>query len=144
MNSKGVVQMTVKLTTYDDIYTLFITNCNSESLMLPNTTEKQYDAIRNAVILYNNRMRDNIVCDDDIESVDRELNHDEQLVIAHFIRLTILKNTRTYKNSIFTTFTQEIGVRNINAQLSSLRDEIKDEEDTIDMLIFNMIDESIM
>lgn len=112
--------------------------------MLPNTDEKQYDAIRNAVMLYNNRMRDSIVCDDDAEVVDRELDYDEQLVIAHFIRLTILKNTRTYKNSIFTTFTQEIGVRNINAQLSSLRDEIKNEEDTIDMLIFNMIDESIM
>lgn len=136
--------MATKLTTYDEIYTIFITNCNSDGLMLPNTDEKQYDAIRNAVMLYNNRMRDNIVCDDDTEVVDRELDYDQQLVIAHFIRLTILKNTRTYKNSIFTTFTQEIGVRNINAQLSSLRDEIKNEEDTIDMLIFNMIDESIM
>ena len=104
--------MTTKLTTYDEIYMTFITNCNSDGLMLPGTEQKQYDAIRNAVMLYNNRIRDDIVCDDDTETVDRELNYDEQLVIAHFIRLTVLKNTRTYKNSIFTTFTQEIGVRN--------------------------------
>lgn len=132
------------MTTYDELYTLFITNCNTENLMLPRTIGQQYDAIKNAVMLYNNRLRDDIKCDDEAEIVNRELNDDKKLVIAHFIRLTVLKNTRTFKNSIFTTFTQEIGVRNINAQLNSLKDEIKNEERTIDMLIFNMIDESIM
>lgn len=136
--------MADKTTTYDEIYGLFIVNCRTENLELPSTPEQQYDVIKNAVMLFNNRMRDNIKCDDDLEVVNRQLTDDEKLVIAHYIRLTLLKNLRTYKNSIFTTFTQEIGVRNVNAQLNSLKDEIADEQDTINMLIFNMSDESIM
>lgn len=136
--------MATQTTTYDDIYQLFKTNCNAEGLMMPRTTEQQYDVIKNAVMLYNNRLRDDLKCDDEFEVISRILNDDEQLIIAHFMRLTLLKNMRTYKNSIFTTFTQEIGVRNVNAQLNSLKDEIEQEENTIDMLIFNMINETIM
>ena len=132
------------MTTYDELYTLFTTNGNTVNLMLPKSVNQQYDAIRNAVMLFNNRLRDNLQCNDETEAVNRELSDDEKLVIAHYIRLTLLKNTRTFKNSIFTTFTQEIGVRNINAQLSSLKDDIENEESTIDMLIFHMTDESIM
>lgn len=132
------------MTTYDELYTLFTTNGNTVNLMLPKSVDQQYDAIRNAVMLFNNRLRDNLQCNDETETVSRELSDDEKLVIAHYIRLTLLKNTRTFKNSIFTTFTQEIGVRNINAQLSSLKDDIENEESTIDMLIFHMTDESIM
>ena len=132
------------MTTYDELYSLFMTNCFSDNLMLPRTVEQQYDVIQNAVMLFNNRLRDSLECDNEKEIISRELNSDEKLVIAHFIRLTLLKNVRTFKNSIFTTFTQEIGVRNINAQLNSLKDEIEKEENTIDMLIFNMTDENIM
>lgn len=132
------------MTTYDELYTLFTTNGNTVNLMLPKSVDQQYDAIRNAVMLFNNRLRDNLQCNDETEAVNRELSDDEKLVIAHYIRLTLLKNTRTFKNSIFTTFTQEIGVRNINAQLSSLKDDIENEENTIGMLIFHMTDESIM
>ena len=132
------------MTTYDELYEIFITNCNADGLMMPRTPEQQYNVIRNAVMLYNNKLRDDIECDDELETVDRTLTHDQQLIIAHLIRLTLLKNVRTYKNSIFTTFTQEIGVRNVNAQLISLKSEIEDEEKTIGMLIFNMTDESIM
>ena len=136
--------MTAEKTSYDDIYQVFITNCNTVALMMPKTIEQQYDAIRNAVMLYNNRMEDNLRLNDELEVVDRLLTNDELLIIAHYIRLTVLKNTRTYKNSIFTTFTQEIGVRNINSQLNSLRDEIEEENKTIDMLIFNISDPGIM
>lgn len=132
------------MTTYDELYEVFIVNCRADGLMLPRTDEQKYNVIRNAVMLFNNRLRDSLVCDDDMETINRELNDDEKLIIAHYIRLTLLKNVRTYKNSIFTTFTQEIGVKNINAQLSSLKDEIAEEKHTISMLIFHMTDESIM
>lgn len=112
--------------------------------MLPRTTEQQYDAIRNAVMLFNNRLRDNLQCDDELEIVNKSLPDDHKLIIAHYIKLTLLKNVRTYKGSIFTTFTQEIGVRNINAQLNSLKDDIEKQEKTIDMMIFNMDEGSIM
>ena len=132
------------MTTYDELYEVFIVNCRGEGSSMPITTEQIYNNIKNAVLLFNNRFRDNLQCNDDAETFSRKLSGDELLVIAHFIRLTVLKNNRTYKNSIFTTFTKEIGVRNIGAQLNSLKDEIEAEERTIKQLIFNMTDESIM
>ena len=132
------------MTTYDELYTLFITNYSSDGLFLPRTVEQQYNTIKNAVMLFNNRIRDNLICDDSTETVNRELSDDEKLIIARLIRLTLLRNTRTFKNSMFDTFTKEIGVKNINAQLNSLKDEIDAEESAISMLIFNMTDESIM
>lgn len=132
------------MTTYDELYTLFVTNYSTDGLFLPRTVEQKYNVIANAVMLFNNRLRDNLTCDDETEVVSRALSDDEKLVIARLIRLTLLRNTRTFKNSMFDTFTKEIGVKNINAQLSSLKDDIEAEESAISMLIFNMIDESIM
>ncbi len=132
------------MTTYDELYSLFITNGNIEKLMMPKGVGQQYDAIRNAVMLFNNRLRDDVVCDDASETVDRELTDDEKLIIAHYIKLTLLRNTRTFKNSMFTTFTQEIGVKNINVQLSSLKNDIESQEKLIDMLIFNMQEDTVM
>lgn len=132
------------MTTYDEIYEIFIVNCRADNISMPTTETQIYNTIKNAVILFNNRLREDITCDNTTETVNRKLNHDEVLVIAHYMRLTLLKNNRTYKNSIFTTFTQEIGVRNIGTQLNSLKDEIENEEKTIGRLIFNMSNESIM
>ncbi len=132
------------MTTYDELYSLFVTNGNIEKLMMPKGVGQQYDAIKNAVMLFNNRLRDDVVCDDTSETVDRELTDDEKLIIAHYIKLTLLRNTRTFKNSMFTTFTQEIGVKNINVQLSSLKNDIESQEKLIDMLIFNMQEDTVM
>ena len=132
------------MTTYDEVYKFFIVNCRTDSLMLPSTPEQQYDAIRNAVLIFNNKLRDTLSCDDDTELFSRKLDGDEILLISHLLRLTVIKNTLTFKNGIFTTFTKEIGVKNINTQLSSLRDEIKMEEESINSIIFNMLDDSIM
>lgn len=132
------------MTTYDELYSLFMHNTSTVSLMLPRTIEEQYEAIKNGVMLFNNMLRDELVCNDETETISRDLTDDEKLIIAHYIRLTILKNTKTFKNSLFTTFTQEIGLRNINAQVNSLKDDIENEEKTISKLIFNMSDEDIM
>lgn len=132
------------MTTYDELYTLFTTNYSSDGLFLPKTTEQQYNVIKNSVMLYNNRLRENLICDDSTETISGDVSDDKKLIIARFIRLTLLRNTRTFKNSMFDTFTKEIGVKNINSQLSSLKDDIETEENAISMLIFNMTDESIM
>lgn len=136
------------MTTYDDIYTLFMANCSMEGLMLPKNEEQMYDAIKSAVKHYNNRLRTNLKCDDANELIvteDREsLSDDAQLIIAHFMRLTLLNNALSYKNTIFTTFTKEIGVRNINSQTRSLMEMIKNAEERIDFLIFQADESSIM
>lgn len=130
-------------TKYDEVYQLFIDNVWVEGIDLPQTPEQIYNTIHNAVKLYNNRLRDSVTCDDTNEQFDRQLNDDQMLIMAHYLRLTLLKNNRTYKNAIFDTFTKEVGYKNIKAQLDSLDEEIKNEEKTIDFIIFNA-DESVI
>lgn len=131
-------------TSYDEIWELFLTNVWVEGTDLPETKDGIYLAIGNAVKLYNNKLRDNLICSNTLEEVNRKLNDDELLIIAHYIRLTLLKNQLTFKNSIFDTFTKEIGYKNIGVQLRSLREEIDSEEKTINGLIFNADDSEIM
>lgn len=136
--------MKIIFTSYDDIYQLFLNNIKVEDIDLPDTDPGRYNLIHNAVNLFNNRLRDNLACNDEIETVTRELNNDELLIIIHFMRLTLLKNLLTYKNSIFNVFTKEIGVKNITAQVNSLEFEINNEENIIDQIIFNSDDSTIM
>lgn len=129
--------MTTNITSYDEIYTEFITNCKTDDINLPNTTEKIYDAIRSAVKHFNVRLGDNLKCDDLSESVDRELGDFEILLLAHYLRLTFLKNQLTYSTSLWQPFARDIGLKNYQSQVKSLEFLIEDEKNTIERLIMN-------
>lgn len=131
------------MTSYDNFYQVFIDNCRTEDINLPSFGEQQINAVTNAIRLYNNRIIDIgtlIVADEINELVDRVVTDNELMIVAHFIRLVFLKNQRTYKNTVLTPFTKEMGVRNVSAQINSLKDEIKEQETFIESLIFNAYD----
>ena len=132
------------MTTYDVIYTNFITNTKMDSIDLPQTAQGKYDIIKNAVMLYNNRFRTSITCDDLTESLNIALTEDQLLIVGQYMRITCLRNNLTYKNSIFNTFTKEIGVKFIDAQVNKLENEIKDCNNMIDFISFNSSEYDIM
>ena len=139
------------MTTYDDVYQLFISTSSFEGLMLPKNEEQMYDLIQSAVTFYNSRTGENIQVNeqDEIlfsgeEGSPEALDNHKVLIIANYMRLIVLNNTLSYKNSIFTTFTKEIGVRNINSQTRSLQTMIESQKETIDNLFFYADDGSIM
>ena len=131
-------------TTYNEVYTNFITNTKMDSIDLPQTNRGKYDLIRNAVMLYNNRFRTSIICDDLTEMLSITLTEDQLLIIGQYMRITCLRNNLTYKNSIFNTFTKEIGVKFIDAQVNKLENEIIDCNNMIDSIVFNADDSEIM
>lgn len=131
-------------TTYDQVYTNFITNTKMDSIDLPQTNQGKYDLIRNSVMLYNNRFRASITCDDLNEVLSITLTEDQLLIIGQYMRITCLRNNLTYKNSIFNTFTKEIGVKFIDAQVNKLENEIVDCNNMIDSIVFNADDSEIM
>lgn len=112
-------------------------------MFLPDADE-QYEAIRNAVALYNNRLSMSIVCDDITETVDRVLSDSEKLIIANYIKLVLLRNVHTFKSSILYTFTKEVGVKDVQAQLKAAQFDVQSQEEVIDRLIFYNDDSSIM
>lgn len=131
-------------TTYNQVYTNFITNTKMDSIDLPQTNQGKYDLIRNSVMLYNNRFRASITCDDLNEVLSITLTEDQLLIIGQYMRITCLRNNLTYKNSIFNTFTKEIGVKFIDAQVNKLENEIIDCNNMIDSIVFNADDSEIM
>jgi hypothetical protein len=115
-----------------------------DSIDLPQTAQGKYDIIKNAVMLYNNRFRTSITCDDLTESLNIALTEDQLLIVGQYMRITCLRNNLTYKNSIFNTFTKEIGVKFIDAQVNKLENEIKDCNNMIDFISFNSSEYDIM
>lgn len=122
-------------TTYDTIWQTFLNNCKVSDIDLPNSPEKIYEQIKNAVMRFNNRLRKELVCDDTSETVNEELSEDNLLIVAHYIRLIFLINQRTYFESLWQPFSSDVGLKNFSTQLRSLDTSIKDQERTIDTLI---------
>lgn len=125
------------MTSYDDIYQTFLNNCKVDDIDLPTTDEERYEIIKNAVMHFNNRMRTKIVCDNTTETVSEDLNDDYLLIIAHYIRYLFLINERTYFESLWQPFQQDVGLKNFSTQLNSLKDSVTEEKNVIDRLIMN-------
>lgn len=128
-------------TSYDTIYTTFLNNCKVSDIDLPQTTDKIYEAIHNAIRHFNNRLRDELQWDDAIETVSRELSNDDLLVLSHYIRLIFLKNQKTYFENLWQPFQKDVGLKNFSTQLRSLESSIIDQEKFIDQLIMNSMED---
>lgn len=129
------------MTTYDEIYSEFLTNTETENINLPSSTEKIYKYINGAVRLFNNRLQTDIKCDDNAETLNKDLDDNELLILAHFLRLMFLKNQLTYFTTLYSPFEKDIGVRNFQSQSKALESIVENEKNTIDELIFNTLEE---
>lgn len=128
-------------TSYDQVYQTFLNNCKVSDIDLPQTPEKIYETIKNAVLHFNNKFRTTIVCDDVSEQLSEELTEDYLLIMAHYIRFIFLKNQKTYFESLWQPFSKDVGLKNFNTQIKSLETSVKEQKDTIDLLIMNMEDD---
>lgn len=123
--------------TYDDVWSSFLDNYKVNDYDLPTTDQAIYNDIRNAVMLYNNRLRTKFICDDASEVIIGAETEDERLLIAHYIRLTFLMNEKTLYESLYQPIAPDIGVRTNNSQMNSLEKSISRQEDFIEKFIFN-------
>lgn len=128
-------------TSYDSIYVKFMSINKTPDIDLPSTDGGKYLLIKNGVDRYNVRMDTNVVCDDGTETVNVDLNYWQIRIIALYMKYEITEGNRTYKTNLFTTFTKEIGIRNINSQLKSSSDSLMNTESLIDEIILNTDDE---
>lgn len=131
-------------TTYDDIYTQFITNCPTDDINLPNTDEKRYTAIKSAIKYFNNRLGLSVVCDDATETVNREFSDSELLISSHYLRLSFLEGQLIHLTTTWQPFQKELGIRNYTEASRNLKELISNEKDTIEQLyISNFTDDCI-
>ncbi|MCA1025674.1 hypothetical protein LCM23_06190 [Cytobacillus kochii] len=125
------------MTTYDEIWETFLNNCKVSDIDLPNDDMGIYRQIKNAVMLFNNRMRTKFTCDDTDEKVSEALSEDYLLIVANYIRLVFLTNEKTYIESLWQPFSKDVGLKNFNTQIKSLETSVREQKDTINSLIMN-------
>jgi hypothetical protein len=124
------------MTTYDDLWTEFITNCKTDDINLPQTDLGKYNIIHSAIRQYKNRMIDTeLNWDDTLETVNKVLDDNQIIIIAHYIRLSFLENQVISFSTIWQPFQKEIGVKNIREELSALRALVQDERKNIENII---------
>ncbi|MEC0584585.1 hypothetical protein P8854_22120, partial [Bacillus spizizenii] len=51
------------MTSYDQIWETFLNNCETSDFDVPQEEEDIYKSIRNAILHFNNRLRDNLKAD---------------------------------------------------------------------------------
>jgi hypothetical protein len=122
------------LTSYDEFFTQFITISQTDNFNIPNDIEKQYDLIHTAVRKFNSKLKDNLVCDDLMEEVNRDLDDEKILIIAHYLRLTFLENQLIYYVTLWKPFAKELGQVTYKTQVDSLKELIKNEKEEIEEL----------
>ena len=128
--------------TYDDVWKTFLDNYKVNDADLPSddNVERIYQDIRNAVMRVNNRLRLRLTCDDAQEVINGASSQDLQLLIAHYIRLIYLINSKTLYESLYQPISQDVGIKNYSTQMASLRTSIERQEAFIESAIFNMSD----
>ena len=131
-------------TTYSEIYKEFITNCATDDINLPNTDEKRYIAIQSAIRYFNNRTGLNIKCDNTTETIDKELEDSELLLVTNYLRLAFLKNQLTHITTIFQPFQKEIGIKSYQNTCNSFKAQIEEQKYTIDEIYALYFDDDYM
>lgn len=123
--------------TYDDVWSTFLDNYKTDDIDIPQEEAVIYRYIRNAVLLFNNKMRSSATCDDSTETINAVSTDDEKLIIAQYIRLTLLQHTKDFYEKLLQGFEGDVGFKNFSAQLVSVRESVKEQERKINEFIFN-------
>lgn len=121
------------------IFTVFMSINKTDPINIPKGNEPKYDMIHSAIYLYNNRLRDyDLKFDDSTEEVNRELNPDELMIVARYMRLTFLENQLTEFSTLYQPFSADIGLKNYQGQVKALQLLIDNEKIKIERIIDNM------
>lgn len=134
-------------TSYDEIWECFLENCGYDYSEIPQTDERRYSMIRNAVSYYNqkakkykSRITGNIICDDMMEELNKKINSIEILIIANILGYILCKNKLVEFTSVYGTFAKEMGFKDYKAQVEGRQTEVKRFEDEVSRLIEDEID----
>lgn len=134
-------------TSYDEIWECFLENCGYDYSEIPQTDERRYSMIKNAISYYNQkakkyegRITGNIICDDIMETLNKKINSIELLIMANILGYILCKNKLVEFTSVYGTFAKEMGFKDYKAQLDGRQMEVKRYEDEVSRLIEDEID----
>lgn len=132
------------MTSYDEIFTCFLENTKMVNNNIPTDIDRKHEMIHNACRFYENKMGEVIAWDDILETINKELNNSEMLIMAYCLKRIYHENALTEFTSIWSGFTKEVGIKDYKSQVDAKQNDINRTEHKIDELITNIEDASIM
>lgn len=133
-------------TTYDDIWTSFLENCQVNSDDIPQSEEAIYSCINNAVRIYNQKAKkyeDRMQlasCNDMMEELSVKLTDEELLILSFIIAGVVCRNALLQFSTLFASFAKEMGLSNIKSQTDSRRINAEYFENKAQSLIEDLVD----
>lgn len=132
------------MTTYDDVWSEFISINQTDTINLPNTQLKTYNSIHSAIRHYNTRLGSNIKYDDVLELLDEILSDYKLTLVAHYIRVSFFENQLIDLTTTYSPFQADIGIRNYQEQSRNFKELIDREDNKIETIITNNYDGDYM
>lgn len=137
-----------EVTTFDEIFTSFLTNCKVSRKLIPTDNEILCEWIDNAVKHYNNMMKQYkddfqypLKADMDMEELNCSLTDDEMLIMANIIKLVFLENEKVSFITRYAVFQKELGINNYNAQANARELAVRSQREEIQNIIINALDD---
>lgn len=125
---------------FDCVWETFLENYRVEDVDLPHPDQIP-SVIQNALRFLNNRMRTKAICNFASETVEGLSGEDDLILLAHYIKLVQLINSKVFYEKLYNPFSADVGVRNFKTQLDSLNNSVKEQEKLIDEIIFNAMED---
>lgn len=134
-------------TSYDNIYICFRRNTGVDASTLPTTDSGRYELINNGVLHYNTKIDDSepqLVCNDTLEEINRELDSKRLLLLAYCIKYSILENELEGFEQVWQPFTKEMGQKFYGEQIKGREATLDRVDKKITELLTDIEDGSIM
>lgn len=130
-------------TTFDEVYKLFSRLIKGiDPYSLPQSIQEQIDLIEFGVVLYNRKREGyEIEYDTDLETLSskqKELTDNEKLLLCYCMLLQIYRDMLTEFTSMVSMATKDSALKDYKGQVAVRRQQVKDQEDLINNLVFSM------
>lgn len=125
-----------KMTTYDDVYTYFISITKVDEYDVPSTEEGMYHLIDNGRLEFNLRREDDLEVNDEDQELSRKLTGQELMLLGNCMRLVTFRNMLTDFTSNYSMFQKEVGYKDYKAQLEGRTWAIDRQERIISDILF--------
>lgn len=134
------------MTHYDDLFQAFIDNCGIDTSRLPTDSEKLYEMIKNSARHYNVYLKDEgiVVCNDDEETINKELDDIRLLIFAYCMKYVYLENQLVGFQELWSPFQNDFGIRNYKSQVDGRENTLERTKQKIVELVTSIEDVDFM
>lgn len=127
---------------YNEIYKSFLDNSGYDYSDLPQIDELRYSLIRNAISLYNAKAKKypeilgtKIIANDKNETINRELNDTQLLVLVYMMCYITARKIYTEYTALWDTVANETGVKDYNSNCKAKKSAMENFKSMIDDII---------